>query len=177
MPQVAVKEEQGRRPAKTATLENQLQKELQQHLKGKRYFLLFDDIWSASAWEIIRNCLPADELIRRKIVRAVEHSSNGKVKTCQVHDMVLEYIISKSSEENFIIRSWWALADANAKEQGCKGFKKHHVKAISKMLLVKFLNLRRTDIKELPSKIGRLKHLETLDIRETNVRELPDSIA
>lgn len=410
MPQVAVKEEQGRRPAKTATLENQLQKELQQHLKGKRYFLLFDDIWSASAWEIIRNCLPADEvgsiiavttrfqavartcardkkndllhqvdhlpdeerkalfqesvseskdikdgredlmdipkdilelcnglplaivtlsglvackrkefeelwqeirkslppksvnchtpegvtkilsfcyndlpgdlktcslylsvfpkaskisrkrltrrliaegfvsekhgqsieelaetyfnqLIRRKIVRAVEHSSNGKVKTCQVHDMVLEYIISKSSEENFItvVGGHWlmptprnkvrrlSLHNSDVKHvkdtigkinlshvrsvtvfgslnqlsslsfkfgivqvldlQGCKGFKKHHVKAISKMLLVKFLNLRRTDIKELPSKIGRLKHLETLDIRETNVRELPDSIA
>ncbi|KAM3372935.1 hypothetical protein ACQJBY_019719 [Aegilops geniculata] len=409
MPQVAVKEEQGRRPAKTGTLENQLQKELQQHLKGKRYFLVFDDIWSASAWEIVRNCLPADEvgsiiavttrfqavartcardkkndllhqvdhlpdeerkalfqesvseskdikdgrkdlmeipkdilelcnglplaivtlaglvackrkefgelweeirkslppksvnchtpegvtkilsfcyndlpgdlktcslylsvfpkaskisrkrltrrlisegfvsekhgqsieepaetyfnqLIRRKIVRAVEHSSNGKVKTCQVHDMVLEYIISKSSEENFItvVGGHWlmptprnkvrrlSLHNSDVKHvkdtigkinlshvrsvtvfgslnqlsslsfkfgivqvldlQGCKGFKKHHVKAISKMLLVKFLNLRRTDIKELPSKIGRLKHLETLDIRETNVRELPDSI-
>jgi disease resistance protein RPM1 len=32
----------------------------------------------------------------------VEHSTNGKVKTCQVHDMILEYIVSKSSEENFI---------------------------------------------------------------------------
>ncbi|KAF8700216.1 hypothetical protein HU200_034593 [Digitaria exilis] len=43
-----------------------------------------------------------NELISRNIVRPVEHSTNGKVKCCQVHDMILEYIVSKSSEENFI---------------------------------------------------------------------------
>ena len=43
-----------------------------------------------------------NELISRNIVRPVEHNTNGKVKTCQVHDMILEYIVSKSSEENFI---------------------------------------------------------------------------
>jgi hypothetical protein len=43
-----------------------------------------------------------NQLTRRKIIRPVEHSSHGKVKTFQVHDMVLEYIVSKSSEENFI---------------------------------------------------------------------------
>lgn len=43
-----------------------------------------------------------NQLIRRKIIRPVEHSSNGKVKTFQVHDMVLEYIVLKAREENFI---------------------------------------------------------------------------
>jgi hypothetical protein len=43
-----------------------------------------------------------NELISRNIIRPVDHSSDGKVKTCQVHDMILEYIVSKSSEENFI---------------------------------------------------------------------------
>ena len=43
-----------------------------------------------------------NELISRNIVRPVDHSSNGNVKACQVHDMILEYIVSKSSEENFI---------------------------------------------------------------------------
>ncbi|KAL6907906.1 hypothetical protein ACP4OV_002076 [Aristida adscensionis] len=43
-----------------------------------------------------------NQLTRRKMIRPVEHSSNGKVKTFQVHDLVLEYIVSKSSEENFI---------------------------------------------------------------------------
>lgn len=43
-----------------------------------------------------------NQLIRRKIIRPLEHSSNGKVKSFKVHDMILEYIVSKSSEENFI---------------------------------------------------------------------------
>ncbi|RLN33200.1 disease resistance protein RPM1-like [Panicum miliaceum] len=43
-----------------------------------------------------------NELISRNIVRPVDHSSNGNVKACQVHDMILEYILFKSSEENFI---------------------------------------------------------------------------
>ncbi|KAL6654936.1 hypothetical protein ACP70R_008401 [Stipagrostis hirtigluma subsp. patula] len=43
-----------------------------------------------------------NELISRNIVRPMEHSSSGQVKVCQVHDMMLEYILSKSSEENFI---------------------------------------------------------------------------
>uniref|UniRef100_A0A0D9W2H5 NB-ARC domain-containing protein n=1 Tax=Leersia perrieri TaxID=77586 RepID=A0A0D9W2H5_9ORYZ len=402
------KGDQGRRRTKTESIEHQIKEELAQHLKGKRYLLVFDDVWSASAWEKIRNCLPSDEtrsiiivttrfqavaticirdkndllhkvehlpddeskdlleqsvseyyhskdnqrgqiiipkdilelccglplaivtlaglvacrrerfdqqwkeiciflppksvnchtpegvkkilnycyndlpgdlrtcslylsvfpkaqkisrkrltrrwiaegfvsekhgqsieelaetyfnqLIIRKILQPVEHSNNGKVKACQVHDMVLEYIIAKSSEENFItvLGGHWLMptprnkvrrlslhsSDLNhVKEttrrinlshlrsltvfgnlsqltslsfkygilqvldlEDCKGFKKHHVKAIFKMLLLKYLNLRRTDVKKIPSKIGKLKYLETLDIRETNVKELPDAI-
>uniref|UniRef100_A0A0D9XU04 Uncharacterized protein n=1 Tax=Leersia perrieri TaxID=77586 RepID=A0A0D9XU04_9ORYZ len=43
-----------------------------------------------------------NELIGRNLIRPINNSSNGKVKSCQIHDMVLEYIVSKSSEENFI---------------------------------------------------------------------------
>nr|BBD82561.1 pi-ta protein-like [Oryza sativa Indica Group]BBF89923.1 NBS-LRR disease resistance protein -like [Oryza sativa f. spontanea] len=43
-----------------------------------------------------------NQLARRNLIRPVEHGSNGKVKAFQVHDMVLEYIMSKSIEENFI---------------------------------------------------------------------------
>ncbi|XP_052153503.1 disease resistance protein Pik-2-like [Oryza glaberrima] len=171
-----------------------------------------------------------NQLIRRKILRPVEHNNNGKVKTCQVHDMVLEYIIAKSSEENFItvVGGHWLMPTPRNKVrrlslhstdlkhvkettsrinlshlrsltvfgnlsqlaslsfkygilqvldlQDCKGFKKHHVKAIFKMLFLKYLNLRRTDVKYIPTKIGKLKYLETLDIRETDVRDLPDAI-
>ncbi|WVZ83090.1 hypothetical protein U9M48_030270 [Paspalum notatum var. saurae] len=41
-------------------------------------------------------------LVRRKMIRPVEHSSSGKIKHCIVHDMVLEHIVSRASEENFI---------------------------------------------------------------------------
>ncbi|CAO2142313.1 unnamed protein product [Urochloa humidicola] len=50
--------------------------------------------------EVAEDCF--NELISRNLIRAVNSSSNGRVKSCQVHDMVLEYIVVKSSEENFI---------------------------------------------------------------------------
>ncbi|CAO1940490.1 unnamed protein product [Urochloa humidicola] len=172
-----------------------------------------------------------NQLISRKIMRSVQHCSNGRVKSCQVHDMVLEYIISKAAEEDFVtvVGSHWtvptrsnkvrrlSLQSSDSKRekevdtmnlshvrsltmfgsldklhfksfktgivqvldlQGCTGFKDNHVKVsqICKMILLKYLNLRRTDIKYLPPSIGKLKYLETLDIRETEVQELPNSI-
>ena len=50
--------------------------------------------------EVAEDCF--NELISRNLIRAVKSSRNGKVKSCQVHDMVLEYIVVKSSDENFI---------------------------------------------------------------------------
>ncbi|KAG0530568.1 hypothetical protein BDA96_05G197800 [Sorghum bicolor] len=50
--------------------------------------------------EVAEDCF--NELISRNLIRAVNSSNNGKVKSCQVHDMVLEYIVVKSSDENFI---------------------------------------------------------------------------
>lgn len=170
-----------------------------------------------------------NHLVRRKIIRPVEHSINGKVKTCQVHDMVLEYIVSKSNEENFttVIGGHWLVPmhsnkvrrlslqsiDSNHGKavekmylshlrslsvfgslnqlpshsfkiglvqvldlEGCTGFEQKHIKEISKLLLLKYLSLRRTDIDKIPEYIGQLQYLETLDIRETNVEQLPKSI-
>jgi disease resistance protein RPM1 len=170
-----------------------------------------------------------NHLVRRKIICAVEHSSNGKVKSYQVHDMVLEYIVSKASEENFVtvVGGHWLMAppsnkvrrlslqgdDSKHKKamesmnfshvrsltlfgslaqlpsnslkfgivqvldlEGCKDFKRQHAKEICKMLLLKYLSLRRTEIDKIPKKIGKLQYLETIDIRETNVTELPNNI-
>lgn len=52
-----------------------------------------------SVEDVAETCF--NQLIQRKIIRPAEHSSDGRVKSCQVHDMVLEYIISKAGEENF----------------------------------------------------------------------------
>lgn len=171
-----------------------------------------------------------NQLVERKIVRPVEHSSDGRVKSCQVHDMVLEYIISKAGEENFVtvVGGPWSMPthsnkvrrlslqstdSKHAKEadrknlshvrsltvfgsldhvhfksfktgivqvldlEGCGGFKESRVSIsdICEMTLLKYLSLRGTDVRKLPSNIGDLKYLETLDVRETNVRELPPS--
>ncbi|VAI71652.1 disease resistance protein Pik-2-like [Triticum urartu] len=168
-----------------------------------------------------------NQLVRRKIIRPVDHSSNGKVKSFKVNDMILEYIVSKSSEENFItvvgghwlmptpsnkvrrlsmqssgskhgnstkgmnlsqVRSLTAFGSQNRRLpfhsfnngiiqvldlEGWKGLTDKHLNDICKMLVLKYLSLRRTEVSEIPSKIEKLQYLETLDIRETNVGVLP----
>lgn len=54
--------------------------------------------------------------------------------------------------------------------QGCKGLKKKHLNNICKILLLKYLSLRNTDITELPKQIEKLRCLQTLNIRQTMVR-------
>lgn len=53
--------------------------------------------------------------------------------------------------------------------EGCKGLTEKHMNNICKVLLLKYLSLRNTDVTELPKQINRLRCLETLDIRQTVV--------
>ncbi|XP_039816000.1 disease resistance protein PIK6-NP-like [Panicum virgatum] len=172
-----------------------------------------------------------NQLIERKLIRPVEHNSSGRVKSCQVHDMVLEYLISKAAEEDFVtvVGSHWSMpahsnkvrrlsvhsSDSKRAQhvdsmnlshvrsltvfesldklhfkslktgmvqvldlQGCRGFRESHVKVsdMSEMVLLKYLCLRRTDVKNLPRNIHKLEYLETIDIRETEVQRLPATV-
>ncbi|GJN04971.1 hypothetical protein PR202_ga22556 [Eleusine coracana subsp. coracana] len=43
-----------------------------------------------------------NELINRSLIQPVDFQYDGKVYTCRVHDMVLDFIVRKAVEENFI---------------------------------------------------------------------------
>ena len=42
------------------------------------------------------------ELINRNMVQPLGIGVDGQVRACRVHDMMLELIISKSAEDNFV---------------------------------------------------------------------------
>lgn len=60
--------------------------------------------------------------------------------------------------------------------ENCTGLEEEYMKHICRMYLLKFLSLKGTDIKEMPSRIGDLEHLQTLDVRQTNLKGLPETV-
>ncbi|KAF4379455.1 hypothetical protein G4B88_024903 [Cannabis sativa] len=49
-------------------------------------------------------------------------------------------------------------------------------RALKKLKKLKYLGLRRTELKTLPSSISQLVHLETLDLKHTHLEKVPSSI-
>ncbi|CAO2185026.1 unnamed protein product [Urochloa humidicola] len=148
-----------------------------------------------------------NHLIRRKIMRPVEHSSNGKVKNCVVHDMVLEHILSKASEENFItvVGGHWLMHAPSSKVRrlSLQTSDSKHAKDLEKMNLSHVRSVTMFgSLNQLPShsfKFGIVQvldlegckgfkmhhtteicimlHLKYLSLRGTDTRRLPKMIA
>lgn len=170
-------------------------------------------------------CKCVDVLVDRCIVEPVQICNNSVVaKRCQVHGVVLEYIVQKSVAKNVVTliqgrepvlkgsteaRVRRLSIQSSTKErfdeldedksalrsltmfkteptdlkmckmlrildlEGCNGLDQGFLEGLSELLLLKYLNLRKTRINKLPTKIEKLQRLETLDIRETNVEILP----
>ncbi|VAI63766.1 unnamed protein product [Triticum turgidum subsp. durum] len=181
-----------------------------------------------TAYEIGERCF--NELLNRGLIQPGETDDYGKVDSCRVHDIILDFIISKSIEENFvtllgapILRPWGQskvirrLCLQGAKEENltvltaglvlsrvrslivvgglvetpylkefrhlrvldlmdCSKLENHHLGNIVRLFQLRYLNLKGTEISELPAQIGRLGCLEFLDLRGTRVGELPASV-
>ncbi|TVU24424.1 hypothetical protein EJB05_26858, partial [Eragrostis curvula] len=154
--------------------------------------------------EIAEDCF--NELISRNLIRVVNNSSNGKVKSCLVHDMVLEYIVAKSSDENFItvVGGHWQTpfpsykvrrlsihrSDQQEKEI-VERMKLSHVRSLTalesfralhstmhKLQILQVLDLE--GCKDLSlnqlKKICNLHQLKHLSLRQTGIEEIPSNI-
>ncbi|KAJ1269773.1 hypothetical protein BS78_06G002800 [Paspalum vaginatum] len=123
-------------------------------------------------------------LVRRKMMRPVEHSSSGKIKQCVVHDMVLEHIVSNASEENFItvVGGHWLMNPPSSKVRrlSLQGSDPKHAKDTEKMNLTHVRSLTLFEsLKQLPSnsfKFGKIVQVLDLegctDLKEQHTEEM-----
>jgi len=170
-------------------------------------------------YEIGERCF--NELLNRGLIQPGETDEYGKVNDCQVHDTILDFIIAKSIEENFVtllgvpfltvrthtkvvrrlsvqgvekrnstllptdlvlshVRSLnvfgFFMQIPSLEEfrhlrvinlMDCFELEDHHLENIVRLLQLRYLNVKGTQISKLPKQIGCLGCLEMLDLRRT----------
>ncbi|XP_040384477.1 disease resistance protein RGA5-like [Oryza brachyantha] len=57
----------------------------------------------------------------------------------------------------------------------CRDLENHHIAGVQKLLNLRYLGLRDTNITRLPRKLGNLQCLHTLDLSQTSITKLPSS--
>ncbi|WVZ50596.1 hypothetical protein U9M48_001837 [Paspalum notatum var. saurae] len=155
--------------------------------------------------EVAEDCF--NELIGSNLVHAVNNSSNGKVKSCQIHDMVLEYIVFKASDENFItlvgchwqtpfptykVRRLSVQKNDGKEKEKVESMELSHVRSLTALgnsralhsTLHKFQILQVLDLeccKDLSfnqlKKICKMHLLKYLSLRQTDVTRIPSKIS
>ncbi|KAJ1428295.1 Virus X resistance protein-like, coiled-coil domain [Sesbania bispinosa] len=143
------------------------------------------------------------ELIHRSLVHISKVGFEGKVKTCQVHDLLWEVIIRKMKDLSFChsvheddelvaVGLTRRLSVATSSNNVLKYTSNSHIRAIhvfekgglpeafmgklsSKSRTLKVLDFKGTPLDNLPSNLGNLFHLRYLNLSNTKVKALPKS--
>ncbi|KAM3210305.1 hypothetical protein ACQJBY_064360 [Aegilops geniculata] len=132
------------------------------------------------------------ELVSRSMLLPSQQLIHGRqgVDACQVHDLIREISIKKSTEENFVFTleevfgKWKPFFISDKMRllrvldlEGTPGLADHHLQHIGKLLHLKYFSIRGCDdIHHLPHSLGNLRQLQTLDVRDTRIQKLPKTI-
>ncbi|XP_075668606.1 disease resistance protein RPM1-like [Castanea sativa] len=151
--------------------------------------------------DVAHDCL--NELIHRSLVQVAQVDFVGKVRTCQVHDMIHEVIVSKSEELSFfhasirncsgsnrIGRRLSIQNNLNSPLESIASSKTRSILMVGvvevpnsflttcfeNFKLMKTLDFEGAPIDYIPKEVGNLFHLRYLRLRDTKVHILPKSI-
>jgi len=143
------------------------------------------------------------ELIHRSLIQVSNVGFEGKVKTCQVHDLLREVIIRKMKNlsfchfvhegESVAVGITRRLSVASNSKNVLKRINNSHFRAIhvfekggvlepfigklcSESRILKVLDIQGTSFSYIPNNFGNLFHLRYLNLRNTKVQVLPKSI-
>uniref|UniRef100_A0ACD5YY52 Uncharacterized protein n=1 Tax=Avena sativa TaxID=4498 RepID=A0ACD5YY52_AVESA len=146
-----------------------------------------------------------NELVSRSLIQPQEPDVYGKVESCKIHDTILDFIISKSIEENFVtlvgVPNLTIQAQTKVRRLSLhvakeghsilsKGLVLSHVRSLNVFgdprkfpSLDKFKHLRVLDLGDCYqlenhhlANLGRLFQLRHLNLRDTGVSKLPEQI-
>ncbi|KAK2969084.1 hypothetical protein RJ640_020395 [Escallonia rubra] len=147
--------------------------------------------------EVAENYL--NNLVNRSLVQVARTTIDGRLRTCRVHDILRDMILSKSREQSIgtIISGhdakWRCLAIHNSVENIHQSesysrlrsllifgvvdpLSKSSISMFLSSRLLKVLDLRGARLEKIPSLVFTLIHLRYLSMRGTNVRLVPKSI-
>jgi disease resistance protein RPM1 len=144
------------------------------------------------------------ELIHRSLVQVLNVGFEGKVQTCQVHDLLREVIIRKVKEVSFChyvhedgktvaVGITRRLSIATNSNNALKRTNNSHFRAIlsyekgellepfigklcSQSRILKVLDIQGTSLNHIPNNLGNLFHLRYINLRGTKVQVLPKSV-
>ncbi|KAJ1428303.1 Virus X resistance protein-like, coiled-coil domain [Sesbania bispinosa] len=144
------------------------------------------------------------ELMQRSLVQVSKVGCDGKIKSCQIHDLLREVIIRKMEDLSFchlvhedneaeaVERTRRLSIAATCSRDVLRSIGHSHIRAIYafeiesphpftgrfyvKSKIVKILDFEGTSLNYVPDNLGNLFHLRYLNLRNTRVKVLPKSI-
>lgn len=145
------------------------------------------------------------ELLNRSLIQVVEKSSDGRMKTCRVHDLLRDIINLKSRDQNFAtiakeqdtiwperVRRLSVINSLQNIQQNKTSFQLRSLLlfalsdsldhfSISALIpngcrLLKVLDLQDAPLELFPAEIVNLYHLKYLSLKNTKVKNIPGSI-